>query len=211
MRISKTELTNKYNLTRRAWEARHDDLLEHLSDFMNIKEIKINNRYYYDIEGEMPDSIPKLPRKSNKAEKIKDYEEYVIKNLPEEFTPLSKAKMSRDAINDFGYEKYNHTSFKSVSNRYVGPAMDKHGEHGTDMVWVNVSTYQQLTKEQEDYLHDCFCQVHLSEREMANAFKKAAQEEDISEEINNFNRAIDKYKERYGFRPISVYEWKVKK
>lgn len=42
---------------------------------------------------------------------------------------------------------------------------------------------------------------------MANAFKKFAQKEDISEEVDNFNKAIDKFKDRYAFRPISVYKW----
>ena len=42
---------------------------------------------------------------------------------------------------------------------------------------------------------------------MANAFKKFAQKEDISEEVDNFNKAIDMFKDRYAFRPISVYKW----
>ena len=45
---------------------------------------------------------------------------------------------------------------------------------------------------------------------MANAFKKFAQKEDISEEVDNFNKAIDKFKDRYAFRPISVYKWNLR-
>jgi hypothetical protein len=115
--------------------------------------------------------------------------------------------MSKDALADFGREKYNHTSERAVSNRYVGPAMDKHGQHSIKMVWVEAKTYTPLTKEQENYLHDCFCKMHLSELEMANAFKKYAQEQDISEEIDNFNKAIHMFMQQYSFRPISVYEW----
>ena len=43
--------------------------------------------------------------------------------------------------------------------------------------------------------------------EMANAFKKYAQNESIEEEVDNFNKAIDMFKEKYVFRPITVYEW----
>jgi hypothetical protein len=118
--------------------------------------------------------------------------------------------MSRDAIVDFGQEKYNHRSVRAVSNRYVGPAMDKHGEHSDKMVWVNYKTYDLLTEEEENCLHECFKKEHLTELEMANAFKKYAQEEDISKEVNSYNKAIDKFIERYGFRPISVYEWRLK-
>lgn len=206
-RISRKELTEKYHITRNAWEARHDDLLDWINDFFSIVEIKENNRYYYEVPDVLPDSIPKLPRKTNTVEKIADYEQYVIDNLPDVPTPLSKSKMARDAIDDFGNKKYHHTSYEAVSKRYVGPAMNKHGEHSIKMVWVDASTYIPLTQEQEDFLHECFQQVHLSELEMANAFKKYAQEQDISEEIDNFNKAIEVFKARFDFRPITVYEW----
>lgn len=209
-KLSRSELTKKYNLTRGQWQNRHDDLLDWMNDFFSIEEIKEGRYFYYIIPDDAPDSIPPLPRKSNKQEKIVDYENYVLENLPQNFTPLSKSKMSRDAIEDFGYDKYSHTSYKAVSRRYIGPAMDKHGEHTEKMVWVNVNTYLPLSKDEEDYLHECFHNVHLSEREMANAFKKLAQEQNIDEELDNFNKAIAIFKERYAFRPISVYEWKVK-
>lgn len=206
-KISRSQLTKKYNIARWAWESRHDDLLDYLNDFFSIKEIKEKTRYYYEVPDELPDTIPPLPRKNNKQEKIEDYEQYVINNLPEKPAPLSKSKMARDAINDFGNEKYGHYSYKSVANIYVGPAMEKHGEHGMKMVWVDINTYLPLTEEQEEFLHECFRQVHLSELEMANAFKKYAQEQDISEEIDNFNKAISMFRMRFAFRPISVYEW----
>ena len=206
-KISRSQLTKKYNITRGQWQNRNDDLLDYLNDFFPIVEIKEGRYFYYEVPDDLPDSIPKLPRKTNRAEKIADYEQYVIDNLPDVPTPLSKSKMARDAIDDFGYEKYHHTSYKAVSERYVGPAMNKHGEHSIKMVWVDVNTYIPLTQEQEDFLHDCFQQAHLSELEMANAFKKYAQEQDISEEIDNFNKAIEVFKARFDFRPITVYEW----
>ena len=206
-KISRSQLTKKYHLTEGMWRNRHDDLLDHLNDFFSIKEIKEGRYYYYEVPDELPDNIPPLPRKNNKQEKIKDYERYVVDNLPDKPTPLSKSKMARNAINDFGYEKYGHYSYKSVSNIYVSPAMEKHGTHGMKMVWVDVNTYLPLTQEQEDFLHECFRQVHLSELEMANAFKKYAQEQDISKEIDNFNKAIEMFKARFSFRPITVYEW----
>lgn len=210
-KLSRTELSKKYNITRGQWQNRHDDLLDWINDFFSIEEVKEGRYYYYLIPDDALDSIPTLPRKSNKKEKITDYENYVINNLPQNFAPLSKSKMSRDAIDDFGYEKYKHTSYKAVTERYVGPAMDKHGEHTDNMVWVDAATYSPLSKEQEDYLHQCFSHVHLSELEMVNAFKKYAQEQDISKELNSFRSAINMFKEYYNFRPISVYEWKVKK
>ena len=210
MKLSRTELSKKYAITAGQWKNRHDDLLDWINDFFSIEEIKEGRYYYYIIPDDALETIPKLPRKSNKKEKKQDYENYTKSHLPKDWKPLSKAKMSRDAIADFGQEKYNHKSIRAVSERYVGPAMDKHGEHSDKMVWVNYKTYDLLTEEEENCLHKCFKKEHLTELEMANAFKKYAQEEDISKEVNSYNKAIDKFIERYEFRPISVYEWRLK-
>lgn len=209
-KISRSFISKRYGITDGMWRNRHDDLLEHINDYFSIQEIKEGRYYYYIVPDEIPEEIPKLPRKNNKQEKMNDYEQYVVDNLPDKPTPLSKSKMARDAIQDFGKEKYNHNSYRAVSERYVGPAMDKHGEHSIKMVWVDKDTYLPLTEEQDRYLHDCFNKVHLSELEMANAFKKYAQEQDISEELDNFTKAIDLFRMQYAFRPISVYEWQKK-
>ena len=61
---TRKELSQKYNIPRSQWDQKHDDLLDHLQDFMDIKEIKSERgRYTYEIEGEMPESIPKLRAK----------------------------------------------------------------------------------------------------------------------------------------------------
>lgn len=211
MRLKRSELTKKYNLTKNAWDKRHDELLDWLNDFFPVKEIQWKNGYYYyEVPDELPESIPKLPRKTNMQQKVSEYEQYVVSHLPKEPTPLSKAKMSRDAMADFGTDKFGHTHEESVSRRYVGPAMDKHGEHSDKMIWVNYKTYDLLTEEEERCLHEYFREEHLTELEMANAFKKYAQKEDISKELNSYNTAVDKFIERYGFRPISVYRWRLK-
>ena len=93
------------------WDRRHDDLLEHLQNFMDIKEIKSEKgTYTYEVEGEMPDTIPLLLRKSKMEQKKKDYELYTIAALGTEFKLNSKSKIARDAIVDFGGERYGHNS-----------------------------------------------------------------------------------------------------
>ena len=47
---TRKELSQKYNIPRSQWDKKHDDLLDHLQDFMNIKEIKSETgRYTYEI------------------------------------------------------------------------------------------------------------------------------------------------------------------
>ena len=53
--LTRNELNQKYGITKNIWNTRHDDLINHLQDFMDIKEIKSErNRYTYEIEGEIP-------------------------------------------------------------------------------------------------------------------------------------------------------------
>ena len=146
--ISRSELNKKYNIDSHLWTRRHDDLLDYLQDFMNIKEIKSKKgRYTYEIEGEMPESIPKLPRKCNLEQKKKDYEDFTIKALGTEFKPNSKSKIAREALSSFGNEKYGHYSQESVVKRYVKEPFDKYGVTNNHQVWVDYKTYKPLSAE----------------------------------------------------------------
>lgn len=67
-----------------------------------ITEIKEEGKY--EITSELPETIPPLPRKSNMDQKKKDYAEY------------TKEAVAREAIRDFGAERYGH---KSIAQRYI--------------------------------------------------------------------------------------------
>ena len=38
--VTRKQLNEKYAISKSQWDRRHDDLLEHLQDFMGIREIK---------------------------------------------------------------------------------------------------------------------------------------------------------------------------
>ena len=134
--ISRSELNKKYNIDSHLWTRRHDDLLNYLQDFMDITEIKSDtNRYTYEIEGEMPDTIPPFLRKSELEQKKKDYELYTIKALGTEFKPNSKSKIAREAIRDFGQDKYGHKSQEAVVKRYIKEPFDKYGVSDGNKYW----------------------------------------------------------------------------
>lgn len=209
MILSRTELNKKFDLNKNMWQRRKEDLLEYLNEFMTITEIENNGRYSYEIDV-LPDSIPPFPRKSNKENKIQDYKKFTIAALGNEFKPNSKSKIARDAINDFGLERYGHTSTPYIVRSFVGPVMEENGEHSHDMVWVDSNTYELISDEQKSFLCSSFEEVHLSEKEMANAFVKEQQGEDISDEKSSYSKVMDRFKEKYDFRPIKVYKWKIK-
>lgn len=212
MQLTRKQLIDKYpSLTRSNWERRHDDLLDHLQDYMDITEIKTEKgRYSYEVKGELPDSIPSLPRKSQLSQKKKDYEEYTIKALGTEFKPNSKSKIAREAIADFGNKKYGHTSQRSVVERYVKEPFDKYGESDGNKYWCYYDTYEVIPAEIVAEWREILAEEHISEREAANAFYRQQQGEDISKEKGYYRNALDRFKEKYGSTPILVGKWKIK-
>lgn len=212
MQVSRNELSKLYKITKYSWDNRHDDLLNHLQDYMDITEIKsIKGTYKYEIKGELPDSIPPLPRKNLMNQKKKDYEEYTIKALGTEFKPNSKSKIAREAIADFGNKKYGHTSQRSVVERYIKEPFDKYGENDGNRYWCYYDTYEVIPAEIVAEWREILAEEHISEKEAANAFYRQQQGEDISKEKEYYKNALDRFKAKYGSSPILVGKWKVKK
>jgi len=217
-KISRNKLSNKYNISNNQWQRRHDDLLNHLQDFFSIVEIQDSKTgyYYYEVPDILPDTIPKLPRKSNKQEKIADYEQFVGEHLSEDFEPMSKAKMSRDAIKDFAGEKYGHFSQENVCRVYVGPAMEKLGEKGQLIKWVNYNTYLPLTEEQQIYLKQCFSSYNITQEDVAEFGYEIIESGIIDNKKlttmkERYENAMNQFKLKYEFRPVRARDWRKKK
>lgn len=211
MQLTKKELIEKYpsTVTRSHWERRHDELLDYLQDFMDITEIKTEKgRYLYEVNGEMPDSIPPLPRKSQLKQKKKDYEDYTIKALGTEFKPNSKSRVAREAMADFGYEKYGHSSQKAVVERYIKEPFDKYSVSDGNKYWCYYETYEVLSAEVLAEWRTILAEEHISEKEAAHAFYKEQQGEDITKERNYYKNALTRFKEKYKSIPVLVSKWR---
>lgn len=210
--VTRKQLNEKYAIPRNQWDRRHSDLLEHLQDFMDIKEMKSEKgTYKYEIKGKIPDNIPPLPRKSQMSQKKKDYELYTIAALGTEFKPNSKSKIAREAIADFGLEKYGHESQKAVVERYVKEPFNKYGVSDGKRYWCYYNTYEII---EDDILKDwrsILSEEHIGELEAANAFYREQQGEDISKEKGYYKRALERFKEKYGSIPVLVSKWKGQK
>lgn len=211
MQLTKKELIEKYpsQLTRALWERRHKDLIDHLQDFMDIIEIKTETgRYLYEVNGELPDTIPPLPRKSQAAQKKKDYKTYTIAALGTEFKPNSKNKIAREAIKDFGKEKYGHTSQRAVTERYIKEPFEQYGVSDGKRYWCYYDTYKTL---EDDVLEDwrrILSEERIGGTEAANAFYREQQGEDVSTEKGYYKRALERFEEKYCSTPILISKWK---
>lgn len=217
----KEEFCKAVGISRYAYDKRYAELLEWLKNFydyeiIDAKPILISIK-------EVMGSYKPLPRKSYdvkaretlQQEKKKDYEEFTIKSLGNEFKPNSKSKIAREAIDEFGYEKYGHYSNESIAKRYIKEPFDTYGETNNKTVWVKFPSYEiisddlvrewknilsefKITREKFSSLYD---EYFLAKVEGGNVLK------DID---NYYEQALSKFKELYGFIPVFVKEWKLK-
>ena len=209
MIFSRKELSQLYNITKYSWDKKHDKVIAHLQEFMDITEIKSEKgTYKYEIKGIIPDSIPPLLRKSELEQKKKDYELYTMKALGTEFKPNSKSKIAREAIRDFAQDKYGHKSQEAVVKRYIKEPFDKYGVSDGNKYWCYYNTYEVLEPEVLEAWRKILKEEHISEREAANAFYRQQQGDDISKEKQYYQNALDRFKAEYGSMPVLVSKWK---
>ena len=207
----KKEFWQLTGITKSNWETRKDDLLEWLKNFYDYeiydgKPIRI---YIKEVYGNyMP-----LPRKMNDKlakQKEEDYKTYTISALGNEFKPNSRSKIARDAIFDFGGERYGHENYKYVAQKFIKDTFNEYGETNNKYEWVWYNSYvpidDKTLKDWQDILEEC----HISEKDAANAFYKQEQGEDISKEKNYYKKAQEKFKEKYHDIIVKVAYWKCK-
>lgn len=215
IKLSRTDLNQKYNLDRKWWNTKHDLLLEHLSLFMDIQEIQEANGYYtYEIEGELPDTIPPVPRKGEKEkqERMKAYEDFVRSQFSD-FMPRfsSQAKVARDALNDFGQRAYGHNNAKSVAALYVKPAFAKLLEEVPDSDrWVWYKTYEPLDKDVLQRWLDILKEEHITEKQQAKAFRDSFAGLDISKAYSYYANAIQRFRAEFHDYTIKVPQYLLK-
>lgn len=210
MIITRKELNKRYSISHNVWANKHDELMLHLQEYMDITETKSSTgRYTYEIKGEMPDIIPSL-RTAQTKQKKKDYEKFTVAALGTEFKPNSKSKIARDAIADFGYDKYNHTSYKAVTERYIKEPFNKYGISDGNQYWCFYSTYEVMDEAIVTEWRKILSEEKIGEEEAANAFYRQAQGEDISTELQFYKNAMNRFKEKYNDIPVLVKKWKCK-
>lgn len=189
-------------ITKNSWNTRKQDVKDWLKEFYDYT-LSDTRPMLITIHAVYGDYEP-LPRKSRtiseeSKQKITDYDNYVKQHLTPEFQIISKAKMARDAIEDFGLDKYSHYSHEAVARRYTGPAMEKYGEKGENYYWV---WYEDYTQPTEEILHEWFALLkayQVTDKDIVAAFN-----EDVE---LNVSKNIDSAKERY---KAAMYEFKAK-
>lgn len=189
---------------------RKDDLLKWLNNFYDYELLdgKPMRIHIKEVIGE----YRPLPRKVTELtlQKKEDYKNYALSTLTKEFKPNSKAKTAREAIQDFGNEKYGHISTEGINRRYITPVFNEYAECNGIYRWVWYKNYEPLTEEQIQDWRKIMAEERISEEHAANAFYRQEQGEDISKEKEYFQNAKDRLKAKYGDIAIRVADWKLK-
>lgn len=194
-------------------ERRREELYEWLTNFFNYeildgKPIRIEIKEIYGEYQQLPRKLPSQ-NKLNKEKEI-DYTNYTLAALGTDFKPNSQSKIARDAINDFGYDKYKHTNAEAVVKRFIKEPFNKYGENDGTRIWVYFSNYEPIKDKELERWRQIREEENILEKEAANAFYRQEQGEDITKEKNSFKRAMDRFKEECGDIPVLVGRWKLK-
>lgn len=206
----KEEFCSELGIPQNQYDRRQKELfswLENFYDFDIIKgrPLRIHIKEVIGKYQPMPRKVPELTE-----EKKKDYSEYTIAALGTEYKPNSKTKVARDAIYSFGWKKYHHTSCEAVARRYIKKPFEEYGETNNQYYWVWYSSYEKIDEKTELKWRSILYQEEIAEDEASNAFYKAAEGEDITEEINRYRQAQKRMIDEYGDFPVRVKEWKMK-
>lgn len=209
----KKEFLPKYNISLYQWDRRKADLLVWLSNFFDYEildgqPVRIQINEIFGDYKPMPRKVPSQKELTEKKQTL--YKDYTIAALGTEFKPNSRMRIAKEAIDDFGYEKFHHTNEEAVARRYISQPFNEYGITNDRSYWVDYSTYTPLP---EDILNDwriILREEHISEEEAANAFYRSEQGEDISQEKQYFKKAKQRFKEKYHIIPVLVKEWKCK-
>jgi len=198
-----------------SYNTRKEDLLLWLSEFFNYEIIEGRplRIYIKEVYGEyqpLPRKGYDLKQRQQLAkQKEKDYTVFTIGSLTTEYELNSYSNVARNAISDFGYEKYKHDNVSWVVRKFVKPAMDEYGERTEEVYWTNYFTYEKLTEEEIIEWKKILKEYQIEEQEAANAFYRQEQGEDITDEKNRYKKALKKAKDDLGIFPIKVPKWKL--
>lgn len=211
----KEEFCKELNIPINQMNRRRKELLDWLNNFYSFEIVEgcPLRILITEVIGEYQPMPRKVPSHRELTEqKITDYNNYVIKHLPEEPIPMSKARMTKNALNDFGHKKYSHSCVEAVSKRYVGPAMEEHGVKTDQRFWCWAKTYEVLDDDVLFEWREILAKWKCTEREVYNAFCKKQtlnNDEEIVRLEGAFKAALNEFRDKYFDGVVLVPKWRI--
>lgn len=209
----KKEFLPLLNVTANQWKERKDDLLEWWKDFFDYEIIyskpiiiRINEIYNQEYQP--------LPRKNvyTTAEKRADYAAATITILSEsgdEYRPITKAFVAREATNNFGLVKYGHTDEKGVAHNYIKPSFDKYAENNGKKVWCWSRDCSPLTEvELEKWKEILRKTLYMDEDNVFELYDKIYNKKSLEKELTAYEQALMTMKKDSKGVPVCMDCWR---
>ena len=204
-----TELKNTLNISKRQWDERKDEVLEHMKFFFDY-EIKLKGRTYcFNIKEQYAEYEP-LPRKGDREAAMQFYAKEVDHILL--YKPRNTgANLAREIT--FFNNQYNHQDVTAAN--YIRPYLkENYTVHDKEWCRINYDTfsYDVITPEQLKFLNAQFSH-YLNSESVANVIADIeagyqSKEEGYACLKNNYDKAMAAFKQEYGFRPYKAGELK---
>lgn len=206
---SLTELKNVLKISKRQWEERKEELLEHMKLFFDY-EITLKGRSYcFHIKEQYAEYEP-LPRKADRETIMAFYAKEVDHILL--YKPRNTgANLAREIVHYNNQQNHKETT----AANYIRPYLKaNYTVHDKEWCMINYDTYSYdvITPEELKFLNQQFT-LHLSSATIANAIADAEAGYATKEEVytylkGSYDKAIEAFKLKFGFRPYKAGELK---
>lgn len=208
-----TEFYQAANISKRAWETRREDVLNHIGTFYEFTIIPSGRYIIYHITGILKEPYTNLPTKRD-MEKIKAFYKEKTHNIVDNDPWNTGANVARRIVADDN--KFNHAP--ATAANYVRPVI-REDYHREETRWMRcnyiLNRYEALTEEQEEYLKECFSKfsdkailehnINLyAEMRSGYLTPEEASEQMLSNVGCMFDKAMSQFMIKYDFRPIRV-------
>lgn len=210
-----TEFRKITGVTKHHWETEKDSFLNYCRQYFEFDCYKKGRAYCYNITNIIQEWKPYCGKKDMEA-MLKFYKEetYRIVKAQPRNTGSNVARILEKEDNN----PFNH-ALGTMTN-YVRPSLKSQFEQDDiDKAWCELvgDIYEPLTDEQLGYLYeDCFEEAPFNKQDLLNKMGDLAAGTLSREEVGDvmisylkspFEACMQKFKEKYGFRPIMVPLW----
>lgn len=210
---SSAEFYRSAGITKRAWETRREDVLDHISTFYEFTITPSGRKIIYKIIRILKEPYEPLPKKRD-SEKIREFYKQETHKIVEEDPWNTGANVARRIVAEDN--KYSHA--EATAANYVRPII-REDYYREDTQWMrcdyDLNCYVPLTKKQAEYLKECFNSRDLQEAYInsINTYAEMQSGYVTEEEAGNslrqqvgkiFDTAMARFWAEYGFRPLRV-------
>lgn len=205
-----TQIKDALGISKRTWENRREEVLEHLKLYFDYEMVKVNRGYSIHIHEQYAEYEP-LPKKTRTPEMKEYYYEQTKEEIKKQ--PWNTGSNIARNIEAKNKNKYDHA--QSTMTHYVRPIIkEKFLPPNAKAQWMRLSddhlSYVSLTQEELDYFTSLFSSKSQEEKEIIGKqragyiTKREAKEQILELAEIRYDQAIFMFRDKFGYMPQYV-------